>query len=301
MPLTLLGACPDWVKRGLTVSYRAQLLAGTKSGGSAGSGDALFLVEGVDGGKPYGHFFLFANTYGGVFSYGLSGYLTLPNPSFFVEPREVDRWLKEKPPENCRVMGKPGDITVECKVKGEEQVFRIKYDRSGLIREMITGAWKRGEGWYSQQVRLSLTGKGEVKLPPSKKPPRVASTSRTYNLYLVSPMGTVPSGTLQVQYLGKEGSLLKYSLTGTGYSREVYGTPLMGPHYMSPELLKRATIISVPEAGFQVKATAGVGRTTVRLIYRGNLVEERVYDSSGLLLKATIPSVGGYTVIELAR
>ncbi len=69
--LLAFGGCPPWVKEGLTVSYRAQLLAGggqrEKFSGSTGSGNALFITEGINGGKPYGHFFLFVNTYGRVF------------------------------------------------------------------------------------------------------------------------------------------------------------------------------------------------------------------------------------------
>jgi len=302
---TALGA-PSWVKKGLVAVYSAQMLSGYQGqrgpSGTAGFGDAIFVVEGFINGVPYGHFFLAATSSGGVFYQERATLFKLPELSFYLEPKEVDQWLKERPPRNCRVLGKEGDITVECVVNGEKSVLRLKYDRKGLITYALTGAWQRGVNWQSLQAEYSLKAIKSLNLPAAQTPPE-ALKPHTYSLYMVTPIGSSPLGALKVTPVGNVGGLIKFTISLQGGSQEEAGTYLMGPHYINPELLKREHIISIPEAGFEIKKLGETPQgVAVGVFYGGQPVEERVYDpKTGLLLRAKVPSVAGYTVITLTR
>lgn len=297
---------PNWVKRGLVAVYSAQLLSGyqgrTGPSGTAGFGNAIFLVEGFIGETPYGHFFLAAASSGGVFYQERGALFKLPELSFYLDPKEADRWLKEKPPKNCKVFGRPGDITVECQSKGEKSLLKLKFDRKGLITYALTGAWQRGANWQSLQTEFSLKTVKAISLPKSPTPPE-ALKPHAYSLHLFTPIGSSPLGTLEVAPEGKGKGPIRFKITGPQGTRFELGTALMGPHYINPKLLGKEHIISIPEGEFEIKKLREdkLG-TLVGVFYQGQLVEERVYDKrTGLLLRAKVPSVGGYTVITLMR
>jgi len=304
--LSALGA-PAWIKRGFVAVYSTRLLSGVEgrggtTSGTAGFGDAVFVVEGVYRGIPYGHLFLVANSSGGVFFQEKAAAFKLPELSFYLNPGEVDRWLKERPPENCKVHGVKGDVTVECVNRGEKSVLRIKYDRKGLITYALTGAWSSGRGWQSLQAEYALKSTGKLELPEAPMPPE-ALKPHSYSVFLFTPIGNSPLGTLEVTPVGKEGGLTTFRISSPEGTRVEAGTDLMGPHYVNPELLKREHIISVPEAGFEIRKLGETPQgVAVGVFYGGQPVEERVYDGrTGLLIRAKVPSVGGYAVITLTR
>ncbi len=307
------GAVPGWIKPGLVVVYAVSGGSAVgnpdfyHSSGSAATGYQIFVVHDVEGGKVYGSTMILLGSMSGgpnVLYRNEAGEIgVLSGNTFFVDPNQVKMWLKGRPPEGCRVMGNPGNIAVECRGAGSVERLSITYNtRTGLITQMASGATQQAGHWASTQsiarfVRMFTTNLPRVPFPP------VAASSHTYRVISTTPMGSMVTGQMSATYTGRRGPLVVYRIVGTGFYKQAYGTRYMGPFYVHPALLRMGTILSIPDASFQVTASAAPQGVVVSSVWRGQVILQDVYHpATGLLLMERQPVPGvGYQTVQLVR
>ena len=305
---------PRWITPGLVLIYTFEGGAATgypdmfRSTGTYGKGYQIFVVHNVSGGKVYGAHIILLGGPGKIPFYQVTSteFDVTKGITFWVDPKVVVKWLKEEPPENCRVSGNPGNIAISCTTREQTIRFFLTYDTtSGLITSISSGITGSPQGWSSSQAMSRYMSRMKVSLPAVRNFPPVAKGNHLYRIITVSPIGTMPTGNLYIRYNGTWGYLASFTISGAIPEKLVFGTRLAGPSYIHPSLLKRRIIIDIPQAGYRVLRVPGGshGGVTVQHIWQGLLLLQQEYDPrTGLLLYEMKPmGAGTYTILELVR
>lgn len=299
---------PSWVKKGLVVVYSIEGGSATgtgtpKSSGIYGKGYLINVVLELENQIPYGlKIFLSSSGYSTFFDSKL-GDLSLV--SFYLNAKEINKAIqkKESPP-NCQLNGKPGKIFMRCNQKGLSSKYIVSYDtKSGLIKDMVLS--QTSVNGNITQIKANYIKHYHVNLPLVKDFPISAFESHTYTIYTFTPMGKMPSGKLNIRYIGKSGKILNYEEVGQGFplpSKKV-GLLLAGPHYIHPAWLLEKTLLNISEAEFEITRDGKGERGGILINYRWrgiDILQQEFDIKTGLLLYQYYPSLGGFALtIEL--
>ncbi len=116
-----------------------------------------------------------------------------------------------------------------------------------------------------------------VNLPPLPNDfPQVARNSYTYTMSsIVQGMGTMPVGSISISPISFGKQIAKFRLTttqtqGLTSTQEVFGTTLLGPHYIHPDILKGdITILKLTKKDFNYYIQGEGGQMIAHLIIDG--------------------------------
>ncbi len=303
--INIYNPAPAWVKKGLVVVYSMEGGSATNTGtprasGSYGRGYNIKVVLDLENKVPYGlNIILLSSGYSTFFNTKLSNLSLL---SFYVNAKEMNRAIqrKETPP-NCQLVGNPGKIFMRCNQNGLSSKYIVEYDtRTGLIKNLVVS--QSSVNGNITQSRIRYIKHYYVNLPDVKNFPKSAFESHSYVLYTVTPMGKMPTGDLNIRYLGKKGHILNYETYGQAYPVPIksIGVLLTGPHYIHPAWLSRKVLLSVPEAGFEIlrDGRGERGGVVINYTWQGaTILQQELDPKTGLLLYQYYLSMGGFTII----
>lgn len=289
----------DWLKEGVCIVYQTQGGTRVMKGGDASAfstvGYLIYIVTNVEGDEVYGLEYKFdLNPARGTYSFRWNAKLLNVPWSFIYFPLDqLAKILKEK--ETYAYQG----VSVEGGSIGGGQYY-FAMTRQSVDERVVTTYTFREDGLivkstYTGQSPTSadafsntLIGVYQLRLPSVSLPP-VANRSANYDAYR-STFGIVtPLGQLSLTPVGVLGRVVKYKATTLSglTTTETYGTHIIGPHYVHPELLKLREFLTVSEIGFKHAVTGtGPNGGVVVTIYVGNWpVAAGEYDPrTGLLL-----------------
>ena len=303
--INIYNPAPPWVKKGLVVVYSMEGGSATNTGtprasGAYGRGYSVNIVLEVDNKVPYGLNILISSSgYSTFFNTKLVNFNSL---SFYVNAREINRAIqrKEAPP-NCQVFGNPGKLFMKCNQNGISIKYIVEYDtKTGLIKNLVVS--QTSINGNITQTRMKYIKHYYVNLPNVKNFPSSAFENHSYVIYTLTPIGKMPSGTLNIKYLGKSGRILNYESYGQGFPVPVkkIGLSLAGPHYIHPVWLSKKVLLSVPEAGFEIlrDGRGERGGVVINYTWQGaTILQQELDPKTGLLLYQYYPSMGGFTII----
>ncbi len=288
---------PDWVKPGLVAVYKYEGGSRTvtdtgEASGFYGNGYAFMLVTNV---SRY-------SIYGIMASYMIYPQLFLDGPrvmplygSIYADPREIMEMVKQK--EDYREQGievsggNAGSGLVFLKVVYKDTTYAITVDSQGRVLKMSSMS-KTPQG--SSVVDLSLMGFVQANIPVLNTFPGVASENHVYALYSYSQMAGigVPGGTVEISLKGNQGFLNSYVQTFNNpqmpfpMTYTVYGLPLYGPHYVSPEFLRMEVVLDIPDIGLRwYNQPSEYGGVDSVISVNGQNISISSYDDRGLLIK----------------
>ncbi len=299
----------NWISKGLVVVYSAE-------GGSSsqvnpqeasavyGRGYKIYTVFMKEGNEVYGleQLMLFSQTSGSVFYQSTVNEFNIQKTgtSFYLNPDQLEKEIKSKStlPRNCKLFGKAGNISLVCNQNGIESKIVLVYDtKTGLIKESI-GSQKSNVQGNLSQMRLSYLTHFYIDIPDVKNFPEAALNSYTYRIISSSPMGVFPTGSLSIKYKNKINKVAFYSMDYQGFPIDMIGIPYVGPHYLHPALLRKKSLLEVPQIGFKMELSPEDGKVILNHIWNGNIILQQEYDKkTGLKLKEVQPMGMGINII----
>ncbi len=305
----------SWIKKGLVVVYEYEGGAGGEFGtrmGSAvyGKGYQIYVILEKEYNNIYGTLYTLLSSYtSGTFTTGeLKQLGNLSNGGqFFVNPIVTDREIREKKtPPGCKVEGNPGSYILECNLQGVIRKTMLTYDRkSGLVKELITMEYstrRYGPGSSSTTAKAKYLTHFYVDLPSVEEFPPVAFKSSTYRIITNTPMGSMVTGTLNINFKSRTNKVAHYQIfmPNAPMPSDVIGLPVMGPHYVHPSLLRKKVILDIPQAYFRVvtNGTGYKGGIVLQAIWQGNVVMQQEFDqNTGIKLFEYYPQyMGGFSI-----
>lgn len=305
---------PPWVKEGVCVVYTVQ--TGGRAWEEMGSAIALtgytiLLVTNVEGKRVYGLEIRLFNPSGTWNTNTAVKLLNTPFSFLSIAPDVVETILRESErylEQGILVEGGPvgNDLfyfAMTSQRDNEEIVTSYEYSRDGVIKR---GSFTRRSAKGVEAASVELVGVYEVELPTVSETPAVAKQSVAYGCSQGSMGVWVPCGRVELMFEKMDGSISRYrhSVNGQVTQTTVLGTPLFGPFYLHPELLRRKTILAIPEIDFRIE-TAGVGQrggTLVVFSIGGQVASQGEYDpATGLLWNVTFQEMGLTVNLELLQ
>lgn len=292
---------PSWVKEGVCVVHAHQ--GGVQVGGDVDSsatlgGYTILLVTNIEKDRAYGIEYRIFGSSGKWSMHSSVKLLNTPMSFFYFPPEIAEQALREKEEYyNQGVIVEGGPVreglfyfAMTRRGADEETVTSYEYTRDGIIK---SSTFTRKSPRGMEIASLNLVGIYEVQLPFHLEAPQIAQQSVTYRVTYGAMGIWTPRGTLSIEPIGTEGRILRFQLTPTGQmsqTTEVLGTPIIGPFYIHPELLRESTIFAIPDIGFHIGVTGQGqrGGTLVTFSLNGQTLVESEYDSAnGLLLSST--------------
>ncbi len=187
--------------------------------------------------------------------------------------------------------------------KTENATGKISYDpKSGIFlsMEIVTND--------SEAVDI-YKGYEYIKLPPLPDNfPQVAKNSYLYNMSsAVQGMGAIPLGSITISPVSFGKQIAKFRLTttqtqGLSTTKEIYGTTLLGPHYIHPSILKDGTVIfKLTKKDFNYYIQGGTGYEMVaHLVINGIEYNTSYINPQTGIVFTQDQLVGGMGIIRLA-
>lgn len=304
----ILMPIPSWIREGTCVVYNTEV--GTRVGigaeSSAGimAGYSIYIVTTIQKDRVYGikyEIFRDSRTREWIINSNIL-LLNTPGVGLYIHPKIVEQTLKERDfyaQNGIIVEGGPigKDLyyfAVTTQSQDEITTTSEQFTSEGIIQlSTITRKNPRG----GEAGRKTLVGIYNLNLP-NLSLPDIAKRNVSYALYSVIMGITQPLSNANYRLLNVEGNIAIYQINYWGNITRTttgIGDRFFGPFYINPALLKRKTIISIPQIGFSLD-TAGYGQrgeVLVVLYLSGQPLGQSLYDSNtGLLLEFVYPTAG---------
>lgn len=300
LPTTTSNWLPSWLKEGVCVVY--QMEGGSRVGIGAESssvytrGYIVYVILAIQDRVPYGLEISYFRDMRGSYSIKQDVKALDARRTFlYIDPNDVRQFLSERQLQaqyGIVVEGGPlpdGTFYFATTRRSQDEITTqsFVYTADGAIKvASITKQHANG----ADAGKLTLVGIYQTNLPKLTLP-SVARESPTYVLAYQNLFGQLePWAYSKVTSAQVDRSVVRYSVTASGrVSRnyEVVGTPLFGPFYINPELLKNQMIVSVPDIGFsfRVTGTGPNGGSLVTIFFENQPAAHMEYDTrTGLLL-----------------
>ncbi|ACR78817.1 hypothetical protein [Kosmotoga olearia] len=304
---------PSWIKPGLVTVYEMEggtrtLPTGQESSAFYGKGYAVFIVTQVENNLIYG-LTLFAYDYPGIM-------VTPPNPmilygSIYVDPRDIQEILSQREEYERQGIivkgGQYGEGIRWVNITYKSTSYTIFISEDGKAQKFLFSE-KQENG--SSVINMQLMGLFYTNCPEIEDFPEAARENHSYEIYSYDPFYTgltTPAGRETIEFQNIQKPIASYRLSYytadmmVPISQTINGLPLLGPHYIHPELLNKDTILEIPEINLSWVNEGEDGEIDSIIYFNGQESLRINCDQRGLVTRMQYPFSGFIIITQLER